>query len=312
MAAMPKRRSTDRYAADKEGPTAILSFPQSGMTPGLGFALGAMVCFGVSDIIYKRGAAAGINAGEFLMAQAWIFCPSVTLYAWLAGALAPHLCALWGGLAGLFLFVALFNFTKSLRGGAVSTNAPIFRMNFTLTAVLAILLLGETLTLAKVAALVCALVAVWLLLAQPGAERGKSNWPSLTRVLIATLAMAGTNLFYKIGLQHGALPETMVAAQAWVFSSLATIFGLLRDRRFPANASVWRYAALAALALFGAFVLLLRGLALGPACVLVPVAQMSFVITALVGAVMFRERLDARKCVGLGVAVAGLILFAVS
>ena len=50
----------------------------------------------------------------------------------------------------------------------------------------------------------------------------------------------------------------------------------------------------------------------GPASVLVPVAQMSFVITALVGAVMFRERLDRRKCAGLAVAAVALILFAVS
>ena len=107
-------------------------------------------------------------------------------------------------------------------------------MNFTVTAALAILLLGEMLTAAKAVALGCALVAVWLLLADAGAERGNSDdtsaeksgdksgdkssgTPSLTslsRVLIATAAMALTNFFYKVGLQDGALPETMVAAQA--------------------------------------------------------------------------------------------------
>jgi uncharacterized membrane protein len=282
------------------------------MTPGLGFALGAMLCFGVSDLIYKRGATAGIKAGEFLMAQAWIFCPGVTLYAVATGTLDLHLSALWGSLAGFFLFIALINFTQSLHGGAVSTNAPIFRLNFTLTAALAILLLGETLTIAKVVALGCALVAVWLLLAEAGAERGKSSLASLARVLIATTAMALTNLFYKVGAQHGALPETMVAAQAWVFCSLATIFGLARDRRFPQTSGIWAYAALAALALFGAFVLLMHGLVLGPASVLVPVAQMSFVLTALLGAAMFHERLDMRKCAGLAIAAVALVLFAVS
>ena len=104
------------------------------MTPGIGFALGAMLCFGASDLIYKRGAAAGFTAEEFLMSQAWIFCPGVTFYAWLTGTLQPHLSALWGGLAGFFLFIALFNFTRSLQRGAVSTNAPIFRLNFSITA----------------------------------------------------------------------------------------------------------------------------------------------------------------------------------
>ena len=107
------------------------------MTPGLGFALGAMACFGVSDLIYKRGTAAGIKAGEFLIAQASIFCPGVTLYAWATGNLVLERAALWGALAGAFLFVALYNFTRSLQGGAVSTNAPIFRLNFTITAALA-------------------------------------------------------------------------------------------------------------------------------------------------------------------------------
>jgi uncharacterized membrane protein len=282
------------------------------MTPGLGLALGAMVCFGASDLIYKRGAEAGIKAGEFLMSQAWIFCPGVTLYALLTGTLHPQLPALWGALAGLFLFVALYNFTQSLHGGAVSTNAPIFRLNFTITAALAIIILGEALTIAKAVALGCALIAVWLLLAEAGATNGKSTWSSLTRVLVATVAMAFTNFFYKVGLQQGALPETMVAAQAWMFCSLATISVLLRDRRLQISRRAWPYAALAALALFGAFVLLMHALVRGPASVLVPVAQMSFVITALFGAAMFGERLDFRKITGLVVAAVALVLFAMS
>jgi len=282
------------------------------MTPGLGFALVAMVCFGVSDLIYKRGSAAGIKAGEFVMLQGWVFCPGVTLYAWLTGTLDLHLSALWGSLAGLFLFVAMFNFAASLQAGAVSTNAPIFRLNFTITAALAILILGETLTVMKAATLTCALLAVWLLLAEPGAKRSEVNLSSLARVLIATVAMALTNLFYKVGLQHGALPETMVATQAWVFTSLATILRFWHQRRFRVTPGAWRYSGSAALVLAGAFVALLHGLAVGPTSVLVPVAQMSFVFTALIGAALFHESLNWRKRGGLVVAVAALALFAIS
>jgi len=42
------------------------------------------------------------------------------------------------------------------------------------------------------------------------------------------------------------------------------------------------------------------------------VSQMGFVITALLGALIFRESLDARKQLGLLVAVAALALFAIS
>ncbi|MEI9804806.1 MAG: hypothetical protein WDN48_10615 [Pseudolabrys sp.] len=69
------------------------------MTPGLVFAFGAMLAFGIGDIVYKRAAAAGVEASQFVMVQAWVFCPSVTLYAWLTGNLDPHYSALWGALA---------------------------------------------------------------------------------------------------------------------------------------------------------------------------------------------------------------------
>jgi uncharacterized membrane protein len=282
------------------------------MTPGLGFALGAMLCFGVGDFIYKRAAAGGIGARQFMMFQAWVFCPGVTLYAWLTGTLDPHLSALWGGLAGLCALIALYNFASSLQFGAVSTNAPIFRLNFTITAALAILLLGETLTPAKFAALACTLIAVWLLLAEPGAARVRPALGSLTRVLIATVAMGLANLFYKVGLEHHVLPETMVSAQAWVFCSLATLFAWLPERRIVVTKDVWRYSASVAISQIAGFLLLLHGLLVGPASVLVPVAQMGFVFTAVLGVAMFGETLTTRKRVGLAVAIAALGLFAVS
>ena len=51
---------------------------------------------------------------------------------------------------------------------------------------------------------------------------------------------------------------------------------------------------------------------LGAASILVPVAQMGFVFTALVGVAMFGERLDGRKQIGLLVAAGALALFAFS
>jgi uncharacterized membrane protein len=281
------------------------------MTPGLGHALVAMLCFGATDLLFKRTVANGNQPRHFIMMQAWVFCPGITLYAWLTGTLDVHMSALWGTLAGLASFIALYNFARSLQGGAVSTNAPIFRLNFTITVVLAMLLLGETLNLVKVGALVCAFGAVWLLLAEPGALREKTDWGSLTRVLIATLAMGLANLFYKLGLHYGSTPETIMAAQAWLFCPLATAFSWRQDGRLRAPFAAFPYAAATATALMIGFIVLLHGLAIGAASVLVPVAQMGFVFTALLGAVLFKETLTARKKVGLLVAAAALALFAV-
>lgn len=282
------------------------------MTPGLGFALGAMLLFGLGDLIYKRAAAKGIDARHFAMLQAWVFCPLVTGFALATGTLELHASALWGSLAGLLLLVAVNNFLASLRSGAVSTNAPIFRLNFTVTAALAVVFLGEPLGAAKIAALCCALIAVWLLLAEPSAQGGRPDMASLVQVLSATLAMALVNFVHKVGVTQGALPGTLVSTQAWTFCSLATLIALTRDRGYKVPAEAWRYAPPAAIALVIGFVLLVYGLTRGPASVLVPVAQMGFVFTAIAGALLFRETLTMRKRAGLLVALAALGLFAVS
>jgi drug/metabolite transporter (DMT)-like permease len=282
------------------------------MTPGLGFALAAMLCFGASDLLFKRAAATGSQARHFVMMQAWVFCPAMTIYAWLTGTLVVELSAMWGALAGLAVYIALYNFGRSLQAGAVSALAPIFRMNFTVTVVLAVLLLGETLNAVKIVALVCSFGAVWLLLAEPSVTRGRPNWLSLTRVLIATVGMGLGNLFYKVGLQHGALPETIMAAQAWLFCPLATLVTFMTDRNLRTPTAAWPYAAGTAVVLLFGFVLLLHGLSVGAASVLVPVAQMGFVFTAIAGAVLFKETLTNRKRIGIAVAVVALGLFAVS
>jgi len=282
------------------------------MTPGILFALGAMLCFGVADLIFKRAAATGVGASQFVMLQTWIFAPTINIYAYATGTLDVHWSAAWGSLAGTFSLIAVYNFARSLKDGAVSTNAPIFRLNFALTALLAILFLGETLTLSKAGALVSAFVAVWLLFSEPGAVKSGVKLASLTRVLVATVALALANLFYKVGLQAGALPETMVSAQAWSFCSLATLLAFLQERRLRLTPAVWPYSVPAALAMLLASMFLMYGLQRGPASVLVPVAQMSFVFTAVVGALMFGEKLNNRKRLGLLTAVLALALFAVS
>jgi drug/metabolite transporter (DMT)-like permease len=281
------------------------------MTPGIGLALLAMVCFGAGDLIYKRAAAAGIEARHFIMLQAWFFCPLVTIYAIVRQQLVLNTAALWGSLAGLVMFFAFYNFSRSLRTGSISTNAPIFRLSFTLTAALAIGFLHEPLTLMKLAGLGLALIAVLALAGDAqAAPRMASSAGSLTRVLLATVAAGIGNLIYKIGLLAGSPPETLLATQAWVFSSLATLFVWYADGRIRAPRAGFPYGAMVGVTLLAGFIALLNGLAVGPASVLIPVAQLGFVFTALVGRLLFAEPLSWRKRGGLMVAAAAMATLA--
>ncbi len=282
------------------------------MTGGTGYAFAALVCYGLGDFIYKNAIAAGVKPHHFLMGQAWCFTPAIMLYAWATGTLVVGPSSAWGGLAGLFIFIAFYNFLRSLAGGSVSISAPVFRLNFLITAILAIVVLGEPVKLAMPIALVLALAAIWLLLGGGGAgKRPEIDRRSLAAVPIATLAMGMGNFCHTMGLRHGGLPETLLASQAAVFIVLSTAFVRMVEGKVAPPAMIWKHTATAAAVLLLAFLFMLHGIARGPASVLVPIAQMGFVVTAALGIVVLREPVTARKAVGLVAALAALAALAV-
>ena len=282
------------------------------MTPGYEYALVAMILLGLVDLVYKRGAAAGVQAHHFLMVQAWCFAPAVALYGLITGTLKLEMAMLWGMAAGLFVFVALYNFARSLKSGSVSVVAPIFRLSFTVTAVLAVLILGEPLTGYKLAGLALALAAVWLLLgAESGAApaAGAARLP-LVQALIAMAAMGVANFFYKVGALTGGSPATFIAGQAAIFLPLATGFAWRVDGGLRTTRAAWIHAGTAAALFLLALVLLFESLARGEASVLVPISQMGFVVTAAFGLVFLREPFTMRKGAGLAFAVTALVCLA--
>jgi drug/metabolite transporter (DMT)-like permease len=273
------------------------------------YAICAMVCYGLSDFIYKQAASAGIRADHFLMAQGWFFCPLVILHALATHTLVLDPVALWGSLAGVFIFIGFHYFIRSLITGSVSTNASIFIV----TVILVVILLGEPLTASKIAGLALSLLAAWLLLgAGDNAERtpNEAGRRSLVQVVIATLAFGTSNFFHTVGLRHGAVPETLAVAQAALFMPIATVVVYFTDRTPRAPPVTFRYGAAAAIMLLGATIFLLRGVADGQASVLVPIAQMGFIIAALLGISILGERVTIRKVVGLVCALAALAVLA--
>lgn len=280
------------------------------MAEGVDLALGAMMFYGLADWVYKRAAVSGVQAHHFLALQGFFFAPGIFLYGLTTGTLVLGVPFAWGMTAGVLIFVALYNFARSLASGAVSIVAPIFRLSFAITAALAVWLLDEPLTSWKLAGLAASLAAVWLLLAGKPAPAPRATPSSVLRVLVATVAMGVVSLIYKLGAIAGGSPAAILTGQASVFLPLTTLFALARDRGFHPPPGAWRHGATAAVLLLFGLVMLLAGLARGEASVLVPVAQLSFVVTAGLGFVFLRETLTLRKGFGLAFAIAALICFA--
>jgi len=218
---------------------------------------------------------------------------------------------LWGMGAGCFVFIALYNFARALKGGSVSLIAPIFRLSFTVTTALAVLLLGEALNAWKLAGLTAALCALWLLLGgESTVGAPTANRAALTRAVVAMAAMGVANFLYKVGAATGGTPATFIAGQAAAFVPLTTLFAWKVDGALRPPRSGWRYAGAAAFLFLAGLVMLFESLSRGEASVLVPISQLGFVVSAAVGMSFMREPFTARKGAGLACAVAALVLLA--
>ena len=266
-----------------------------------------MLLFGVGDVVYKRAANAGIAAHRLMMLQSWFFLATVVCYGWTTGTLHFVPASLWGVCVGLFAWFGFYNFARSLSGGAVSTCAPIFRLSFIITAALAILILHESASAAKLAGMALAIAAVFLLL---GGKGGSVDRKSLILVSVATVSMGIASLFYKFGLFAGALPASMMVPQAMVVVTCSTIVGLRVDRGLRLSGPVLFVAPGAGILLSLAFVAMVEGLARADASTVVPVAQMGLVVSAIAGFVCLGEKASPGKLAGLAAAAGALGCFA--
>ena len=269
-----------------------------------------MLLYGLADLVYKRGAAAGVPPHQFLMVQTWVFFPTVVAYALFTGSVQLVAGALWGTFAGGFMLLGGYLFAHSLRTGSISIHAPVFRLSFVLTAALAVAILGEPLTVAKVAGIALALAAAWLLLGgPPGGGRGETR-AALLQVFAATIAVGIGNFVYSLGLRAGAMPASLIVAQASLVCPLATLLAGMRDRGIRPSRAALQNAPFAGATLATASICMVEAMARSEASIAVPIAQMGFVVSALLGFVFLREAFAWRKAVGIAAAVAALAFLA--
>jgi drug/metabolite transporter (DMT)-like permease len=285
------------------------------------FALAALVFNGLTDVAFKRAAAGSMarrfEMHHFIVAQSVLFFSATTLYGFLAGQLVWGSHVVTGFLAGFFMFAGFNCFAWSLRHGSISVNAPIFRLNFLVTAGLAIVLLGEAATPVKLAGLGMALVAIWLLLGAGGGAGGRGPLDqqgrrSLLLALAATLCLGIGNTIHKVGLSMGGTPGMQLAVHSFVYLVLSTIVAAREPGGLAVPAATWPVAFAGALCGAGSFIMMMSGMKIADASVIVPIAQMGLVVSAAIGIVVLGEKLTGRKLAGLAAAVAALAALAMS
>ena len=279
--------------------------------PYILLALLSMLLLGIYDFVYSRAVRKGVSAGTMTCSQACFFVPTVTLWAYLEGAYTWTPRAFLGPLAAICLFFGIWAFMRSVSLGEASVSTPIYRISFVITALVAILFLGEQMTIRKGIGFMLAAASIFFL------SEFRLKAKSVTRdrtasILWAIAAMSSIgllNIIYKIGVSGGMAPAMFLHSQGVCFITIAFIYARLTQGGPRFSRQGWAHGFVASFSLSMGLIALLAALKTGEASVVTPIGQLSFVVSTLMVTLWMGERFTKRKVAGLLLAVATIAAF---
>ncbi|MBI4236687.1 MAG: DMT family transporter [Chloroflexi bacterium] len=274
------------------------------MTLSIALAVGALLVGAVADLLYRVAQRRGIDAGVFLLWQSLIYSIAIWAFALVSGQTRQILGSTWlyGVPAGLLAYLGLYLFVVSLRTGDASVNAPVFRLNFVVTAAGAILLLKEPVNALKVAGILLAVVSVASLLNLRALRGNGPALRSMGTVVAGALLFGAVGVLAKAALNAGSHSIPLVLTQTVGFVAAAVVY-VLPTRRWRPNGPTRRFVPVVALLQLAWALLAFQSLSLGDASIAFPIIQLSFVLTALLAVVFLRESATRAKFGGLALAV---------
>ncbi len=275
------------------------------------YALFSLVSAGLNDFVFKQYIHKGRHPlGWFVAAVGvvWTAVFGVALYGIAGG---PTWRAWWVSLgAGVASVLANLLFIGSFREVPAGTGATIYRMNLVIVALLGVTVLGEAVTPWKLAGVALGLASVLLL--RNGT--GKSE-PRLTRLAAGALAAACLlravmGILYKVS-GHAGVPQfelLAVGGVCWLIGG--TVFALWRREPIRPAGRMAGFAGVSGALVCGIVYFMLLATSLAEASVVVPVAQLSFIVTTLLGVCFHGEKLNPRKRLALAAAVGCILVIA--
>ena len=280
---------------------------------GVAFALASFLFAGLNDLVFKRYALSDRSTGMLVLGIGVVWTAiQLGAFALLARPLPfdPPTLA-YGVGAGALLVGSNLLLIESLRHVDLSLGSTIYRLNTVAVAALSALFLQEPLGAAKLAGIALGVVAVLLLSHRPGSHAaGPAHGLFVGGAIAAALLRATYGVVTrKAMLAHVPVePLLLLVSGSWIVGGAG--YALARDGRLRLTREKARYAALSGTLVFLIVYFLMRAVEYGQASVVIPIANMSFLLALAVSLATGLERLTARKLVAACVAVGAIVFLA--
>jgi drug/metabolite transporter (DMT)-like permease len=280
---------------------------------GVSFALLSLVCAGLTDVVFKRYARLELSRGAFVlgMGLTWSAIQASILLLSDASFRVDLQAVQFGLAAGLLVAVSNTLLIEGLRHVDIGIGSTIYRLNTVAVVAMAALFLGEALTPLKLTGIGLGVGAILLLLDRKPAGSGTGRAVSFVGLLIvASLLRACFGILSKVAALHHVHLGAMLFVNAQVWIAVGAAYSVFRPSPVAAAAATVRYAILSGALICGVANFLMLAVERGQASVVVPIANMSFVVALLFSAALGMERLTGRKLLAVAMAAGAIVALA--
>ena len=225
---------------------------------------------------------------------------------------------IWGAISGFFSVGGNILMLDAMRKLDAGICATIYRLNLVPAVILAYFVLREPITGVQWCGIVCACLAVVAFVPRGGEALRKGVMLALVFMIAASLMRAGMGISYRYGLKHYGASEQMIPVINSIFWIVGGIvYALIRERdalravfTVKNGKKLVGYGALSGALVAGITVTMAKSLndAHGHASVVLPIMQMSFLLTGILSVIFLKEKVTAMKVLALLLGVAAVLL----
>ena len=280
------------------------------MTVAITYALVCLLFTAVNDFVFKLFASEGRSSRGGFVAIVGIFW--FLALVWLPknpdSSLAMTLG--WGAVSGFFSFTGNILLIEAMSRQSAGLCSTIYRLNMVFVVIGAFFLLDENISLLQAVGIGLALVAILAFL--PDGKDANASPTGFYLALLAAILRAGMGLSYRYAFLQGADKNGIVLINSlfWIVGGFLYAWVRENDRNLK-DRRVLGYGVLSGVLVAGIVFFMAGSLSSGAASIVLPIAQMSFLITFVLSVIFLSEpctyrKLGALACGGLAVMMLAL------
>ena len=281
------------------------------LNQGVNFALLSMLFAGINDVIFKKYAVKKRSRGMYVLGVGLTWAVLQILYSSFSRISFNFdiITIQYGLLAGVILAAANISLIEGLTHIDVSLGSTVYRLNTIGVVVLSFVFLSEGLEFVKLTGITFGIIAV-LLLYKSNNRKPASHTTKIFfwLVVFASLLRAAYGVVSKVGLVESADKNAIIllAAICWIFGG--AFYAKYVEKRFIVNKKKILYSVASGVLVFCIVNFLILGLQIAQASIVVPIANMSFIIALLISVLMGTEKMDLKKITATAFAAGSIIL----